>query len=110
MIRFIRFNYILLLLLACSLTLTATTSAQENKGVASAGVTISFQTAGGDTKAQGVTVSFQNGQATSQGQGVAVGFGNPPSPASLLGRAPHSGFNADPVNTATGNYVFERTI
>src|SRR6185295_16701357 len=77
----------------------------QNSGanaVASNGATISFQNSGGNAVASnGATIMFQNALGGNSSTAVSIAFGNSLDPASLLGRAPHSGFNADPVNTAT---------
>ena len=117
-------------LLCAFLAATSSVAAQEQGpvSVSSNGVTISFQSAGGSTvmsngatisfqnaggssvSSNGATISFQNAGSVGAGSsGVTIGFGNPLNPSSLFGHSPHSGFNADPVNTATGNYIFERT-
>ena len=89
---------------------TLSFSDQGGNATVSRGLTISFNNQGGNAvTSNGTTISFANAQDARSNSGVTIGFGNPPDPASLLGHAPHSGFNADPVNTATGNYVFERT-
>jgi RHS repeat-associated protein len=95
------------LYLAFVLVAPHTASAQDPV-FASDAVTISFAPAGGDSVGRGVTVAFQNAaQATDGRAAIAIGFGVPIPPAALLGRAPNSAFNADPVNTATGNYIFD---
>src|SRR5689334_21252622 len=85
----------------------------QNSGansVTSNGATVSFQNSGGNAvSSNGATIMFQNALGGGSSSAVSVAFGSPLDPASLLGHAPHSGFNADPVNTATGNYVFQRT-
>ena len=96
---------IVILILSCTLARTAL--AQQQSEYAGAAVSVSFQNQAQASAAVGI--SFQNGMYPGSGRGLTVAFGNPLDPASLLGHAPHSGFNADPVNTATGNYIFERT-
>jgi RHS repeat-associated protein len=90
--------------------LPSVTRAQDVPGFAAAGVTIGFAPAGGPTAASGVTIAFQNATDTATGgSAVTIGFGAPLPSAVLLGKPRNSAFSADPVNTATGNYVFDRT-
>jgi len=94
--------------LACGLLLSVEALAQTNTGFAGAAVSIAFQNSTG-LAFSAVSVSFRNATTEATGRSVAIGFGSAPSAGALLGKAPHSGSNADPVNTATGNYFFQRT-
>ncbi len=87
----------------------------QNSGgdaTASKGVSISFQNAGGDAKgSNGVSISFANAGDAAGGasSGVTIGFGQVPCARCSLGSNPNAGVFADPVNTATGNFTFDKT-
>src|SRR5439155_8116761 len=77
---------------------------------ASAALAVAFQTSTlSDSATAAVAIAFQNGSQSDAIRSVSVAFGNPVPPPTLLGKPTNSAFNADPVNTATGNYVFEHT-
>ena len=90
------------------------------------GVSISFASEGGDTRSKTVSFAFasEGGTASADSvsfsfhdatdaavppKGVSIAFESAPPPAAMLGMPRNSAFNADPVNTATGNYVFDHT-
>ncbi|MGB7208759.1 MAG: DUF6531 domain-containing protein [Pyrinomonadaceae bacterium] len=76
------------------------------------GVSISFQNQGGDAKASnGVSISFQNAGSAESGtsSGVTIGFRDGFNPRGCLGNCANSGMSPDPVNTATGNFIFDKT-
>jgi RHS repeat-associated protein len=105
-------NYLLVLAAVCvagAILLPGGAIAQD-PGYASAAVTIGFAPDGGNCLGQGVTIAFQNATTTaSGGAAITIGFGSPADPSTQLGRPRNASFNADPVNTATGNYVFDHT-
>ena len=85
---------------------------QENSEVAvSNGVTIFFQNGGEAVTSNGTTISFQNAGEAGSGasRAVSIGFRAPAKAGNLLGNSQNSGTSADPVNTATGNFVFDKT-
>lgn len=107
-------NAKILLALSLLFGVHASAGAQTNgpTAVQSNGVSISFQNAGGDAKASnGVSISFQNAGSAESGMssGVTIGFRDGFNPRGALGHNPNSGTHADPVNTATGNFVFDKT-
>ena len=83
--------------------------AAASSGFAADGLTMAFQQSDANFAGTGMTIAFQNAITLANGQGFTVGFGSAPNITSLLGQAPQVNFNADPINTATGNYVFQYT-
>jgi len=77
--------------------------------VAGSGVTVAFQGSQNSVAGTGVSVAFREGDARYAERAVVIGFSDPLPAAALLGQRPQSAYNADPVNTATGNYVYDHT-
>jgi RHS repeat-associated protein len=84
--------------------------AEEGGDARTRGVSLSFAQEGGNARTRGVSLVFKEATDSASGRGVSIAFESaPPAPASLLGKPRNAAMNADPVNTATGNYVFDHT-
>lgn len=104
--------FLILAAIFFSFVIPAKAQQEGPAAVSSNGVTISFQNQGGDAKSSnGATISFQNAGDASSGasSGVSIAFGSRANESFYYGNSPNSGTFADPVNTATGNFTFDKT-